>query len=484
MMPPGPQPPVSQPQFVHHQQQMAPPPHVVNEQKMKARRPTDKCLPDGIEDCTVDPEFVNKYNEARELERRLDATITRKRLDLAHSTNRHPKQHRTLRVWITNTVDDQPWQAGPLNPDSFDFSSGQEPSYRVKIEGRLLDDPSDDDDKDAQTTSPDAESSDATAQKAISAAPGKTRPRFSHFFKSLTVEFSDSQPRNGNIPQQPIEWRKPDKTQQPSANLPAVADFDELTFRRPGDDNVNIKVVLHRHENPERFKFSSELADVIDMKEGTREDAQYALWEYVRAFGLQDEEDKRNFRLDGPLKRLVAISHPGTESGHFPRMSEYIMRHLQPLDPVVLEYTVRVDDEFHKDPQPTVYDIDVTVDDPLRATLAQLFTGPHYGNMLKEVTALDDKLVKLVQATGVSKAKHAFLMALADDPTNFVRDWLSSQKRDLELIAGEATRADVEDMLGDEWRRGGRSSVWNTTNAKESINVLLSNPNGFARSRP
>jgi len=91
MMPPGPQPPVSQAQFVHHPPQMAPPPHAMPEQRMKARRPNDRCLPDGIEDTTVDPEFVATYNEARELERRLDATITRKRLDLAQPITSHPK---------------------------------------------------------------------------------------------------------------------------------------------------------------------------------------------------------------------------------------------------------------------------------------------------------------------------------------------------------------------------------------------------------
>jgi len=165
-------------------------------------------------------------------------------------------------------------------------------------------------------------------------------------------------------------------------------------------------------------------------------------------------------------------------------MQEYIIRHLLPLDPVVLDYTVRVDQEFHNNPLSTIYDIDVTVDDPLRTTLSQLLSGPHYSTMLKEVTALDDKLVKLVQATSVSKAKHAFLTALADDPTTFVRNWLSSQKRDLELIAGEATRAGVQDTLGDEWRRGGKDSVWNMPNARESVSVFLNNPHGLARVRP
>ena len=93
--------------------------------------------------------------------------------------------------------------------------------------------------------------------------------------------------------------------------------------------------------------------------------------------------------------------------------------------------------------------------------------------MLKEVALLDEQLATLVQGVAHSKAKHAFLGGMANDPVGFVRGWLSSQKRDLEVVMGEATRGGGEDATGDEWRRGGRDSVWGTANARESVNVLL-----------
>jgi hypothetical protein len=94
--------------------------------------------------------------------------------------------------------------------------------------------------------------------------------------------------------------------------------------------------------------------------------------------------------------------------------------------------------------------------------------------MLKDVTGLDDQLAKVVQAIAVSKAKHSFFQSLGKDPTNFIKNWLSSQKRDLEVIMGEAPRGGGEHASGDEWRRGGKDSVWTTQNARESVNVLLS----------
>ncbi len=164
----------------------------------------------------------------------------------------------------------------------------------------------------------------------------------------------------------------------------------------------------------------------------------------------------------------------GRDSGSFPFLNEYVSPHLKTLPPVKLAYTIRVDEEFHKDPQPTIYDIRVAVDDPLRAKLAPFVYSPQYAQMLKKVADLDRDLGVMIQAVAMHKAKHQFLTSMCDDPVNFVRNWLSSQKRDLEVIMGESSRGGGELATGDEWRRGGRNSVWNTPNARESINVLLS----------
>ena len=154
----------------------------------------------------------------------------------------------------------------------------------------------------------------------------------------------------------------------------------------------------------------------------------------------------------------------------------YITPQLKPLPPVQLPYTIRLDEEFHKDPKPTVYDVRVAVDDPLKEKMVSFLNKPGYASMLKEAAALDDQLATIVQAIHVSKAKHAFLSSLSEDPATFVKDWLSSQKRDLDIIMGEAIRGGGENSTGDEWRKGGRDSIWNTLNAKESVTMMLARP--------
>ncbi|KAK0612821.1 hypothetical protein B0T17DRAFT_541850 [Bombardia bombarda] len=444
--------------------------------KLRSRKPTDKALPDGVEEILVgEGDVALAYKNLRDIERRLDATMTRKRLDIVDSVNRNAKRYKTLRIWISNTVEDQFWQTIGISINSFDFSSNLESSYRVKIEGRLLDDEDDsskdEDDAKAGSSGEDGDKMETDVPvkprtKPIPAKPGQ-RYRFSHFFKALTVDFDS--PKSGRPgADTSVEWKKPDRTPAGS-NLPAAADFDELTFKRNGDENANITINLYRHEDPERFELSPELAEIIDMREATRQEAVMGLFEYIKLMKLQEDEEKRNFRCDETLKKVLQ-----RDAGHIPMLNDYITQHLRALPPVKLTYTIRVDEEFHKDPKPTVYDVRVAVDDPLRAKLVPFIHSAQYANMLKDVSLLDDQLATIVQGVAQSKAKHTFLTSMAQDPVNFVRNWLSSQKRDLEVIMGEATRGGGEDATGDEWRKGGRDSIWNTPNARESVNMILS----------
>lgn len=143
------------------------------------------------------------------------------------------------------------------------------------------------------------------------------------------------------------------------------------------------------------------------------------------------------------------------------------------LPPIKLPYTIRVDKDFHENPQPTIYDVQVLVDDPLRAALTAYLTNDTYAQNLRDISQLNDHVALLMQKVSNSKSKHQFFDSLSKNPTEFIAKWLSSQKRDLEVISGEATRGGGEDASGDEWRRGGNSGIWGSDNVRESVNLLV-----------
>ncbi|KAL4933665.1 uncharacterized protein BDV17DRAFT_278839 [Aspergillus undulatus] len=473
---PGPM-PVQMPQHAVPPQYMAAAqrnlPHQNDAALRRSRKPTDKNIPDGVEDVVVG-EGVQQYKSLRDLEKRLDAAIVRKRLDIQDSISKTVKKYRTMRIWVSNTVEGQPWQTG--QDGSVPGSTPGSGRYKVRIEGRLLDDDSDlaasdsEDEGDAkENETGDAMEEDGAEGKKTAASNKRSKQRFSQFFKTITVDF-DKSPSSTADDLKTINWGKP---QLPSnaATLPPNADFDSIQFSRASQENLNVTISLVRDETPERYKLSKELAEVLDVEEETRSGIVLGIWDYIRAMGLQEDEEKRLVRCD---ERLRAIFH--RDQMFFPQIPESIGQHTSPLDPIKLPYTIRIDEDFHKDPTPTVYDIQVAVEDPLRSKMLSLTQNPQYTAGMRQITQLDDQVALIIQALTHSRAKHSFFTALSKDPATFVRRWINSQRRDLETILGEAGRGGGEDGSGAEFRRGGEESVWDTVVAHEAVRYMLAKP--------
>jgi SWI/SNF-related matrix-associated actin-dependent regulator of chromatin subfamily D len=211
-------------------------------------------------------------------------------------------------------VEDQPWQAETLDVDAFDFSTNMDSSYRVKIEGRLMGE------EEGDIDSEDSEDEDEDMNGDAMDEDGKKKPektpktpakqyKLSHFFKTMTVEFDRSKGKEGA--DQSVEWKKPVVAPN-AANLPNAADFDQLEFKRGGDENTNITINLFRDENPERFQLSPALADILDTDVATRAEAVMGVWEYIKAMGLQEDDEKRSFDCDDRL-RAVSRIHVGRQ---------------------------------------------------------------------------------------------------------------------------------------------------------------------------
>lgn len=484
-MPPAPQTAAQAQHEVHEQNERM----KAEALKRRAQKPTDKNIPEGVEDLIIG-DGVQQYRRLREVERKLDAMMMRKKFDIHDSEKHNPKRWKSLQIWISNTADNQPWQTRNLETDMFDFNSGVEGTYRVKIEGRLLDDGSSDDDtgsesEDEDTPNPtereklDGFTDQKNDTKKQPFAPG-IKTKLSHFFKSIIVSFDRSKNLQPDSTTQ-IEWKKPSGAD--NAALPVAHDFDALEFERKGEENVNCTISFWRDEAPERFGLSKELAELLDTEEDDRASIIYGIWEYVKAMDLQQDDEKRLIQCN---ERLRDVNHPfspsfllqltfsnpqvfKTETIFFPDLTILISPHLTALPPLSVPYTIRVDPTYHKSPTPTIYTLRVRTPSPLLALRA---TVKHqHPQTLRQISIHDDNLATLMQALTHSKAKHAFLSELSRDPVGFMQRWIKSQKRDLEVILGEVSKG--EESMGEEWRRGGKDGVWGTQNVRESVGLMV-----------
>ena len=427
-------------------------------------------MPEGVEDITIG-DGVQQYKELRDVEGKLDYAMMRKRLEIGDSIHRMNQRHKTLRIWISNTAENQPWQEKGLDADAFDFGTGVDGTYKVRIEGRLLDDDAEDlatDNHEEQDDSEGNQMADGTEK----APKGTGRKRLSHFFKAITVEYDRSRSMSAEPPQ--IEWKKQTSN----------ADFDSLEFERKGDENINVSINLTRAETPERFRLSKALSDVLDTDEEDKSGAVLGVWDYIKAMGLQEDEEKRAVRCDDRLRAVSRGDAPiqhlltpfqifGTDTVYFPQIPERLIPHLLPLNPIKLPYTIRVDSAYPSSPTPTIYDVRVVVEDPLHAKMLAMTHNPEYPATLRQISQLDDQLAIIIQALAHSKAKHSFYKSMQGDPVNFVKRWMSSQKRDLEVILGEATRGGGEDGSAPEFQRGGSDGVWGTRVVREAVRYKL-----------
>jgi SWI/SNF-related matrix-associated actin-dependent regulator of chromatin subfamily D len=116
-------------------------------------------------------------------------------------------------------------------------------------------------------------------------------------------------------------------------------------------------------------------------------------------------------------------------------------------------------------------------DDPLRARITNtLWHSNTNVKILQQISDTDDQIALVIQAIHQSKAKHGFYEAMAKDPVGFMKRWISSQRRDMEVILGESSRGmgnTDEGGLGEEWRKGGADGVWGGDVAKESVGLFL-----------
>lgn len=355
--------------------------------KHYTQKPTDKNLSAKFD--TILPDTA-VYRKLQDLERRMDATFTRKRLDLGDLQARMLKQKKTLRLFVSNTSAHQAWQIDPDNMGDF-----QPPSWTLNLEGNV---------------------------------EGEDKP-FSSYFTSISVEV------NGEI----VEWHEPvgerpaPPVSEEGGELSGdVTDkdvgFDVFKMTREGSGPIPAKIVLQLKEYPDRARLSAPLSEILALDEATKSDIILALWQYIKFHDLQQTEEKRNIKCDEPLRQLF-----GRNTVTFPEIMELITPHLLPKEPLVINYTIDTDVENNLGE--TVFDLTLEFDDDINAEIAKI--TKHWFDNQEDIFKLDEHIALVIQQLNNTRLKREFFKQFAAHPSDFLAKWNSSQARDLKLLSGD-----------------------------------------------
>ncbi|XP_035789224.1 brahma-associated protein of 60 kDa-like [Anopheles albimanus] len=344
----------------------------------KKKKLADKILPQKVRDLVPESQA---YMDLLAFERKLDATIMRKRLDIQEALKRPMKQKRKLRIFISNTFyPSKDGLEGDTNAD------GSVASWELRVEGRLLEDNKSD--------------------------PAKIKRKFSSFFKSLVIELDkDLYGPDNHL----VEWHRTHSTQE----------TDGFQVKRPGDRNVRCTILLLLDYQPLQFKLDPRLARLLGVHTQTRPVIISALWQYIKTHKLQDAHEREYVACDKYLENIF-----GCPRMKFAEIPQRLNPLLHPPDPIVINHVITVEGGL-ENKQTACYDIDVEVDDTLKNQMNTFLLSTA---SQQEIQTLDSKIHDTVETINQLKTNREFFLSFAKDPQTFIHKWIVSQTRDLKSM--------------------------------------------------
>lgn len=336
----------------------------------KKKKLADKILPQKVRDLVPESQA---YMDLLAFERKLDATIMRKRLDIQEALKRPMKQKRKLRIFISNT----------FYPG---VSENAVASWELRVEGRLLEDTKND--------------------------PNKVKRKFSSFFKSLVIELDKELYGPDN---HLVEWHRTHATQE----------TDGFQVKRPGDKNVRCTILLLLDYQPQQFKLDQRLARLLGVHTQTRPVIISALWQYIKTHKLQDAHEREYIQCDKYLEQIF-----GCQRMKFAEVPQRLNPLLHPPDPIVINHVISVEGGAEAK-QTACYDIDVEVDDTLKTQMNNFLLSTA---SQQEIQGLDTKIHETVDTINQLKTNREFFLSFSKDPQQFIQKWIISQTRDLKTM--------------------------------------------------
>ncbi|KAK1440948.1 hypothetical protein QVD17_06783 [Tagetes erecta] len=331
------------------------------------------------------------YTQLREFESRVDAALLRKKIDIQEAVKNPPLVQKTLRIYVFNTFANQSGTVSG-NPNA------EPPTWTMKIVGKILDEEMDPD------------------QTGLMSKPNPMYLKFSSFFKRVSIILDQKLYPDNHL----IVWDS-SKTSTP---------HEGFEVKRKGDKEFNVKIRLEMNYAPEKFKLSPPLVDVLGIEVDTRTRIISAIWQYVKARKLQNQDDPSFFNCDSQLLKVFE-----EEKVKFSMVSQKILKHLSPPQCIHLDHKIKLSGDSPAGN--ACYDI--LVDVPL---LAQKELNALLANRekIKEIEACDEAIFTTIRKINEHRKRRAFFLGFSESPVEFVDALIESQGRDLKLLAGDGNR--------------------------------------------
>ena len=432
--------------------------------RVKKRKATGRELPEMLGKAVPESEL---YKNLQMLERRADAMLARKRVDVQAALGKTLHMRRTLRVWVYTTCGGQPRQTPEAReePRIAMEAAAETPVERLYGQGEggeggaeqglgqgeggglpvapclpgggagaeTARAPGGPDQPEANT--PDVKEADMWTlnvygqllpvdqpggNSGACAAVEATELMLSSLLSRLEVRFEgDGSPVAGRS----VAW---DGT--------AYGGEPRKCFmtHNPGKPQGNATVLLWPNWQPAKYKVPEALAQVIGTDLETKPRVVAKLWKYIQMLDLQSTTDPTKFLCDAKLEEV--FKEPLVDFGS---IDAHMMKLLQEPEPIEVQHRLDPDGPSPSQPECLDIEIDVPVPSSEPESLTKLL------DVSKKVKALDQKLAASMKELEEHKKRRFFYLAFSHSPVDFIRSLLESQQRDLDLLQGAGDDGDA-----------------------------------------
>lgn len=352
----------------------------------KKRKLPEKQIPDKV--AALLPESA-LYTQLLEFESRVDAALSRKKLDIQESLKNRPLVQKTLRIYVFNTFANQRQRV----PEK---ENAEPPSWSLKMIGRILEEEAD------------------LGSASMGQSSNVSYPKFSSFFKKITIYLDQNLYPDNHV----IVW---DSSRSP-------APHEGFEVKRKGDKEFTAMIRLEMNYVPEKFKLLPPLSEVLGIEVETRPRIISAIWQYVKARKLQISTDPSFFMCDPPLKKIF-----GEDKMKFGMIPLKISQYLTPPQPIHLEYKIKLSGNSSEGS--SCYDLLVDIPFSLDKEMANFLANL---DKHKEIDACDEAISSAIKKIHEHRLRRAFFLGFSQSPADFIDALISSQSKDLKLLSGEA----------------------------------------------
>ena len=458
-------------------------------------KPTDQTIPQSLKEHF--PEKVELYEKLQSRERLLDMMINRKLLDLQDHQQRintselsGDSHEETLRIFIYNTSENQPWQK-PTQQEQVQGSpstdNDQPPMWTLRVEGRLLND-----------KSPLSDPHRHKMSWFLSGLSIELKPADGDTLTPTSIKGVNAPGASGSA-ETLIEWH--DDLKSPKAERMAKQ-FDGMDIKRGGssipdgtgdDREIVANVVIQPKLYPIKLMVADKnLMELVGAKEITQTECIKRIFWYAmvnelfEAQNIETDTKESNDAGKNTGKKIISIKSDellmkifGLPSITMPQIMEIVgNKLLKPVEPIRVTYhintlknttlgdvviDIKVNKALLEEKKDTLNELD---------DINRLITDVALSKQsIADLVKLDENLKLNMQILNYSKMKYDFYKKFSENPTEFMENILQKNDEYLKILSSDSMSFGKDGLVSEELVR--KSDFYTDDFLRQHINLLL-----------